>query len=134
MLSWALAAIATIAASLAALWLALIVCYFWIKPDRVAMKEAARVPADVVVLVRRLLSSGKLPRGARVLLWILLGYLLMPIDIVPDFIPVIGFADDVIVLSILMRGAIRQVDLGTMKEAWPGSNEAFDVLRRVCRL
>lgn len=132
--SWAITLVAGILVSVAFIWLVLIVAYAWVKPDRATLKEAVRLPVDVAQLARRLLSDRELPRGARMRLWLLLGYLLMPIDLVPDFIPVIGYADDAIIVFFLLRGAIRQVGMNAIEENWPGSPDGLDVVRRLCRL
>ena len=81
-----------IVAGVVVLWLALLVL-LWAASrggDPITMREAVRLLPDVVRLLRRLASDPSLPRGVRIRLVLLLGYLLLPIDLVPDFIPVIG--------------------------------------------
>lgn len=132
MTSWLLGAIAGLAVSLIAVWLILAIAYVLVRPDHTAMREAARLPADMIVMLRRLLSNGDLPRAARVRLWLLVGYLAMPIDLVPDFIPVIGYADDIVVTALLLRGAIRRVGFGRVECAWPGSATGLTAIKRLC--
>ena len=62
-----------------------------------------RLLPDVIRLLRRLAADRSAPRGVRIRLGLLLGYLLMPIDLVPDFLPVIGYADDAIIVAIGLR-------------------------------
>ena len=59
-------------------------------------------------LLPRLAADRSLPRGVRVRLALLLAYLASPIDLVPDFIPVIGYADDAIIVAAVLRSVARQ--------------------------
>ena len=72
-------------------------------PELVGMKQALRLLPDLLSLLRRLAADRTLPRGIRVRLVLLLGYLASPIDLVPDFLPVIGYADDVIIVALVLR-------------------------------
>ncbi len=69
---------------------------------------SVRLVPDVVRLVRRLAADRSLPRGVRVRLWVLLGYLVSPVDLVPDFIPLVGYADDAIIVALVLRSVIRR--------------------------
>jgi uncharacterized membrane protein YkvA (DUF1232 family) len=82
--------------------------------------------------VRALLRDDALPRGARIRLWFLFGYLVSPVDLIPDFIPVIGYADDVIVTAILLRGTIRTIGVDALDAAWSGSEENLALVRQLC--
>jgi len=98
-----------IVAGIVAVWLALLVA-LWAasrKGDHVTLREAMRLLPDVVRLLRRLASDSTLPRGVRVRLVLLLGYLLLPIDLVPDFIPVIGYLDDAVIVALALRSVVR---------------------------
>jgi uncharacterized membrane protein YkvA (DUF1232 family) len=86
---------------------------------------------DVVRLVRRLAADRSLPRAVRVRLWLLLGYLLSPVDLVPDFLPVIGYADDVVVVAWALRSLVRRAGAGAVERHWPGSAAGLDVVRRL---
>ncbi len=67
-------------------------------PGATGISEALRLLPDVIRLLRRLAADPALPRGVRVRLWLLLAYLLLPIDLIPDFIPVLGLLDDAILV------------------------------------
>jgi len=84
-------------------------------------KGLLRLVPDVIRLVKRLASDATVPRATRWWLMALLGYLLMPIDLVPDFIPVLGCADDAIVVAIVLRFAIRHAGLEAIERHWPGT-------------
>ncbi len=66
-----------------------------------------------------------LPRGVRVRLWLLLGYLLMPIDLVPDMIPVLGWADDLVVVAIVLRSVLRASGADAVARHWPGTDDGL---------
>jgi uncharacterized membrane protein YkvA (DUF1232 family) len=70
---------------------------------------------DCIVLVHRLLRDPRVPRWRKVVLALVLAYLLMPIDLVPDFIPVAGQLDDAILVALALRGLG-----GLVREHWPG--------------
>ncbi len=65
-------------------------------------------------------------------LWLLLGYLLLPIDLIPDFLPVIGYADDVIVLALVLRSVVRHAGVTAVREHWSGTPDGLQVLGRLC--
>lgn len=101
---------------------------------QVSLVEAARLVPDVVRLLRRLAVDPELPRGVRVRLWLLLGYLLMPVDLVPDFIPVIGYADDAVVVAVALRSVVRRAGPESLERHWPGTPEGLAAVRRLAGL
>src|SRR5215203_3257144 len=92
---------------LVVLWGAALVVLWRYRPAGVSAPDALRLLPDLLGLVGRLASDRTLARGVRVRLWLLLAYLAAPIDLVPDFIPVIGYADDIIVVALVLRSVIR---------------------------
>src|SRR4051794_17495070 len=102
-------------------WLALLAILAISRPEPHRLREAARILADVVRLVSRLARDRSLHRGVRLRLWLLLAYLASPIDLVPDFIPVIGFADDAIIVSLVLRSVIKRAGADAVRQHWPGS-------------
>jgi uncharacterized membrane protein YkvA (DUF1232 family) len=89
-------------------------------------REALRLIPDVVRLLRALLADRTVPRVVRWSLVGLLGYLLLPIDLIPDVIPVLGVADDVLVVALVLRFAIRRAGPEAIRRHWPGSQEGLD--------
>jgi uncharacterized membrane protein YkvA (DUF1232 family) len=130
--------VATIAVSvlvsLAVIWIVLVVALLVTKPDSITLREAARIIPDTVRLVRRLAADKTLHRGVRLRLWFLLAYLVSPIDLVPDFIPVIGFADDALITSLVLRSVIKRAGADAVEAHWPGTPDGLATLFRVCRL
>jgi uncharacterized membrane protein YkvA (DUF1232 family) len=98
---------------------------------RSAAAALARFVPDCVVLVRRLLGDPRVPLRSRLALVALLGYLLCPIDLVPDFVPVAGQFDDAIVLALVLRHVVRAAGHDVIQEHWPGPARSLAVLLRL---
>jgi uncharacterized membrane protein YkvA (DUF1232 family) len=107
--------------SLLVLWLLLLALLWRARPDELTARGALRLLPDVLRLVQRLAADSSLPRGVRVRLWLLLAYLVSPIDVVPDFVPVLGYADDVVVVVWTLRSVVRRAGVGALARHWPGS-------------
>jgi uncharacterized membrane protein YkvA (DUF1232 family) len=84
--------------------------------------------------VRRLAADRSLPRGVRVRLWLLLAYLLSPVDLVPDVVPVLGYADDVVVVALALRSVVRRAGGDALAAAWPGGPAGLAVVQRLAGL
>ncbi len=123
-----------IAGVLVALWLAFILWVWLIRPDDTSLSDATRLLPDTLRLVRRLSADRTLPRSTRWWVWALLIYLASPIDLVPDFVPVIGYADDAIVTSFVLRHVIARSGRSKIGEHWPGSPEGLETLVRLLRI
>jgi uncharacterized membrane protein YkvA (DUF1232 family) len=102
-------------------WLALVVTLLVARPTENVLKESLRLLPDLVRLVTRLAKDPSQPRGVRIRLGLLLAYLAFPIDLVPDFVPVLGYADDVIVVLITLRSVVRLVGEAPLRKLWPGT-------------
>jgi uncharacterized membrane protein YkvA (DUF1232 family) len=87
-----------------------------------------------VRLTRRLAADRDMPRGLRVRLWLLLAYLVSPLDLVPDFIPVVGYVDDAIIVGVVLRTVIRTAGPGAVRRHWPGSEETLSAVMRAVGL
>src|SRR5207253_5337457 len=86
---------------------------------------------DCAVLVGRLLRDPRVPRRRKLLLLGLLGYLALPFDLVPDFIPVAGQLDDVIIAAFVLRAFVRAGDDSVLREHWPGPTRLLDLIFRL---
>lgn len=91
---------------------------------------AGLVP-DCVVLARRLLGDERVPRAARAALGVLVAYLLLPIDLVPDVLPVVGQLDDAVVAALVLRVVLRAAGEAAIAEHWPGPPRSLAVVLRL---
>jgi uncharacterized membrane protein YkvA (DUF1232 family) len=122
--------VVAVAAGLAAAWLGLVVALLLARPRGGVLSEAMRLLPDVLVLLKRLATDPALPRGVRVRLWLLLAYLALPFDLVPDFIPILGWADDVILAVVVLRSVVRRAGPAAIRRHWPGTVEGLGALAR----
>ena len=117
-----------IAIAVAVSWLALVIALLLVKPKGSLMTEAIRLLPDLIRLLRRLAADRTLPTGIRVRLWLLFVYLALPIDLIPDFIPLIGYADDAIIVAAVLRSVVRRAGLPAVQRHWPGTPDGFAAL------
>lgn len=95
------------------------------------LRELAAFFPDCVVLVRRLLRDPRVPRRAKLALALLLPYLASPIDFIPDFIPVVGQLDDVVLIAAALRYVLRLAGPPVIEDHWPGSPGGLAVVLRL---
>ena len=93
----------------------------------------ARFVPDCLVLFKRLLADPRVPRRRKVLIVLALGYLALPFDLVPDFIPVAGQLDDALLVALVLRAVLRSAEPGLLAHHWPGQPQSLAILKRVAR-
>ena len=98
---------------------------------RSAARALAGFIPDCIVLLRRLLADERVPRRRKAVLVALVGYLAMPIDLVPDFIPVAGQLDDAIIAALALRYALRSGGPELLREHWPGPESSLNAVLRI---
>ena len=130
-MAWYWQALIGIGAALVLAWAALVIALLVAKPKGALLSEAMRLLPDLLRLLRRLAADRAMPRGVRIRLALLIAYLAMPIDVIPDFIPVLGYADDAIIVTLVLRGTVRRAGLEAVRARWPGTDDGFAAL---CRL
>lgn len=123
-----------VAAGLLVVWLALVVVLLVMCPRKGMLSEALRLLPDTLRLLRRLAADPGMPRGVRIRLGGLLAYLALPFDLVPDFVPVLGYADDAIVVVAVLRSVVRRAGTEAVHRHWPGTDEGFAALSRLAGL
>jgi uncharacterized membrane protein YkvA (DUF1232 family) len=114
--------------ALLAAWALLILVLWLFRPRDVALRDLVRVVPDVLRLVRDLLADRSSPLGVRLALGLLLTWLISPIDLIPEFIPVLGPLDDVVVAVLVLRYVRRRLGLEELRRRWRGSPESFGLL------
>jgi uncharacterized membrane protein YkvA (DUF1232 family) len=93
-------------------------------------RAVARFIPDCIVLVRRLLGDPRVPRRHKLLLGALVGYLAFPVDLVPDFIPVAGHVDDLLVVVLALRVVLRASGGELLRKHWPGPERSLAFVLR----
>jgi uncharacterized membrane protein YkvA (DUF1232 family) len=117
-------------------WLVLsfaVVALLWLAPvgglfvggRREEVRALTTFIPDCIVLVSRLLQDERVPRRRRLLLVALVGYLVLPFDLVPDFIPVAGQLDDVLVVAFVLGRFVRSGGEPLVREHWPGPERSL---------
>lgn len=91
---------------------------------------AAFIP-DCLVFCRRLLADHRVPRSRKFALLLALAYLALPIDLIPDFVPVAGQLDDVVVVALALRFVLRSGGPALVEELWPGSSRGANLIKRL---
>lgn len=111
---------------LAGLWI-----YARRNPEVVSMKDALRLLPDLLRVIRRMAADRTVSPGVRIKLFLLLAYLAMPVDLVPDFLPVIGYADDVVIVALVLRSVVRSAGPEAFRRHWPGTPAGLEVIERL---
>ena len=114
----------TVGVGLGLLYLGLLGALLLARPKGNLLRETLRLLPDLLRLLRRLAADADVPRAVRLRLWLLLGYLAIPIDLVPDFVPVLGYADDAIIVAVVLRSVVRRADAPVIHRHWPGTDPA----------
>jgi uncharacterized membrane protein YkvA (DUF1232 family) len=100
-------------------------------PDTVTMRDALRLLPDLLRLIRRLAADPTVPTGVRVRLGLLIVYLASPIDLVPDFIPVLGYADDAIIIALVLRSVTKSAGPDALRRHWPGTPDGLQLIQQL---
>ncbi len=92
------------------------------------LRDLAQIIPACVTTVRRLRRDPRVPRRAKVVVALAGLWVLSPIDLIPEFLPVIGPLDDVVVVALALRYAARRVPRDVLAEAWPAEPRLLDRL------
>lgn len=110
---WGLIALATLTLFGAA-------CFATLALIKRRARGLARHAPDCIILCRRLVDDPRVPARHKLLLRALAGYLALPLDAIPDFIPIIGRLDDALIVALAMRTPLRSADAELIRQHWPG--------------
>jgi uncharacterized membrane protein YkvA (DUF1232 family) len=105
-------------------WLALVAVLILAGRREDARALAGFIP-DCIILMSRLMKDERVPRRHKLLLAALVGYLALPFDLIPDFIPVAGQLDDVLVVAFVLRRFLRSGGDQLVREHWPGPEQSL---------
>src|SRR6478609_5582222 len=115
-------------------WLALVAVLLVVRPRGSVLKESLRLLPDLILLLKNVATDSSQPRGVRVRLALLMAYLAFPLDLIPDFIPVLGYADDAIIVLLVLRHTARHIGIAALRAHWPGTQDGFTALCRAVGL
>jgi uncharacterized membrane protein YkvA (DUF1232 family) len=124
----------TISIGLALTYVGLLGALLVARPKGSLLGETLRLLPDLLRLLQRLAGDSNVPRAARVRLWLLLGYLAIPVDLVPDLVPVLGYADDAIIVSLVLRSVVRRAGAPVVRHHWRGTDDGLAALARLTGL
>ena len=113
-------------ACLVASWLVLLLLARRLPPG--LLRDLAAFIPDCVTTVRRLRRDPRVPRRAKIAVVVAGIWVASPIDLIPEFLPVIGPLDDIVVVALALRYAARQVPRDVLVSAWPGERRLLDRL------
>jgi uncharacterized membrane protein YkvA (DUF1232 family) len=115
-------------------WFALVALIWHNRPPLEHVLPVLPLVPDLVSLVRGVRSDPSTPGRSRLALGALLLYLRSPIDLLPDLLPGIGSVDDLILAGVVLRRQAGRVGTDALRSHWPGSDEGFELLRRLVRI
>lgn len=121
----------TLAVTVVALWLIAVAYIWWKKPSGSGALDAIRLLPDIVRLIGRLVRDPATHRPVRIALIGLGLWIASPIDLIPEFIPVIGPLDDIVVSAIVLRWVGRRIGADALRAQWSGSDDGFALLGRL---
>lgn len=120
--------------AIVASWFALAIALVLIRPKGNVLREAVRILPDLIRLLKNLAADRTQPGPVRIRLGLLMAYLAIPIDLIPDFIPVLGYADDAIIVAAVLRSVVRRVGLDQVRAHWTGTDDGFTALCKAAGL
>lgn len=123
-----------VAGALLLSWLTLVVVLLLARPRGSILKESLRLLPDLIRLLKNLATDSSQPRGVRIRLALLMAYLAFPIDLISDFIPVLGYADDAIIVLAVLRSTAQHIGNDELRTHWPGTEDGFTTLCRAVGL
>ena len=123
-----------LAVGLVLAWAVLVVALLALRPPGQSLRDLARIVPQTLRLVAALYRDPQVPRSVRWRLRVALIYNVQPINLIPDFIPVIGFADNAIVLIWALRSTVRVAGTDAVEGHWTGTPEGLGVIYRAMRI
>ena len=126
-----LALLVGIVIGVVAVWAALLAVFWALRPRDVPLRTLLGLVPDLLRMLRDVVRDRSTPLDVRLVLIGLLAWIISPIDLIPEFIPVLGPLDDVVVAVVALRYVRRRIGLAALRDRWPGSPEGFELIARV---
>ena len=96
--------------------------------------DAALLIPNILKLVGRLVVDPRVPRRAKITLGMAAAYVMSPVDLIPEMIPVVGFADDLLILMFAIDSLIDRAGTEIVDEHWDGPGDLLSLVREVVGL
>ena len=122
--------IARIVVGLLVLWVVLLMLFWLLRPKDVPIRDLVRLVPDVLRLLRSVIGDSTAPLDVRLILVGLVIWIVSPIDLIPEFIPVLGPLDDVVVAIVALRYVRRRLGIEDLRRRWVGTDAGFSLLIR----
>ncbi len=116
-----------------AIW-AIAIGVLFLAGRRLAARELATLLPNLVRMCRTLLRDPRVPRGSKVLVGLAVVWFVSPIDLVPEFIPVLGPLDDAVLAALVLRHLVKRAGREVVAEAWPGDPATLARILRLARV
>lgn len=97
---------------------------------RLAAKELVLLVPNLVILFKDLLADRRVPKGPKIALAIALVWIASPIDLIPEFIPVIGSLDDAVIAALALAYVVRRASADVTREHWRGDPATLEAILR----
>jgi uncharacterized membrane protein YkvA (DUF1232 family) len=97
------------------------------------MRDLVLILPRLARMVASLLADRQVPTAVKVALGLVAIYLASPVDLIPDFVPFIGYLDDVVLAAIVVDALVSSVERSTLLRYWPGSPASLDAAAAVAR-
>ena len=110
-----------------ALWLLAVLALVALGRRSQARELATLIP-NLVVLFRGLLGDPRVSRSSKRWLWFAIVWLISPVDLIPEFVPVAGPLDDAIVAALVLRHVLRRTDRAVLVDHWRGDPSTLDAI------
>src|SRR5688500_17380332 len=120
-------------AVLVVLWTAAIGA-LWFVGRRLAARRLFRLLPDLLALFTGLMRDRRVPRSTKVLLTLALAWIASPLDLIPEFIPVVGAIDDALIAGLVLRRVVKRAGRDVVTEHWRGEPETLDLIFRLVRI
>jgi hypothetical protein len=113
------------------LWAVLLAAFWALRPRGMPVGQIVGLIPDVLRLIRSIVTDRAAPLDVRFVLIALLAWIISPIDLIPEFIPVLGPIDDVVVAVVALRYVRRRMGIDDLRRRWAGSAEGFTLILRI---
>jgi uncharacterized membrane protein YkvA (DUF1232 family) len=111
-------------------WVALVVTLI-VAGRKTAGRELALLLPNLVRLFRGLFSDPRVPLGSKLLVGLAIVWIASPVDLLPEFLPVIGPLDDAIVAALVLRHLVRRAGEDVIRDHWRGDPRTLSIVLRV---